>query len=78
MYDDDRDLPQERDLTPEDASVDLVSCPECGAAVYEAAEKCHRCGAWIVSYGADRHSRPWWIMAVAILLLVSFMLWVVF
>ena len=43
----------------------LTDCPECGAEVYEDAERCPSCGSYIIlsSSGSVWQGRPaWWII----------------
>lgn len=49
----------------DDPPVDVVPCPNCGAEVYEEAERCPACGDYIV-HGGGRSAwegKPlWWIL----------------
>jgi hypothetical protein len=47
----------------DEESVDLLPCPECGAEVYEEAERCPACGNYIVHESSVWSGRPfWWIL----------------
>jgi len=56
-----------------------LPCPECGAEIYEDAERCPACGAYVVMRLSDTRRRPWWWVAVVIglvgLLLLLFVPW---
>ncbi len=56
-----------------------LPCPECGAEIYEDAERCPACGAYVVMRLSDTGRRPWWWVAVVIvlvgLLLLLFVPW---
>lgn len=69
-----RDLPQERDLTPDDDEWETVPCPNCGRDVAEEAEMCPHCGEFIVHRSAKRSRR---VMAIAVVLLLVLVLWMV-
>jgi len=61
---DDDDWPEE-DYGDEDDESDIVECPECGADIYEDAERCPVCGNYVVhrSSGYLWKNRPaWWIV----------------
>jgi hypothetical protein len=62
MHEDDPDLDDDWADDDEDES-DVVSCPECGADVYEDAEQCPACGQYIVHGTSPWRGRPrWWIL----------------
>jgi hypothetical protein len=69
--------PQERDLagSGEDEN-GVVPCPHCGREVSDLAERCPHCGDWIVIDAGTGSKRGFWIVAIAILLLLLFLLWV--
>lgn len=55
---DDVEVDEEEDLLN-----DLVSCPHCGAEVYEDAPQCPFCGDYIVHTSSSWSGRPgWWIL----------------
>ena len=73
--DDERDEdPQDCDLDDDLDQNDTVPCPECGADVYEFGGKCPRCGAWLTRAAARRGPKSWQVV-LAVLLLISFLLW---
>ncbi len=42
---------------------ETVTCPSCGADVYEDAEQCPSCGEWITSFRSPWQGRStWWIV----------------
>ncbi len=49
-------------------------CPECGAELYDDVELCWKCGH---ALGSEPARPPWWIIAVAIALLVALILYFV-
>lgn len=57
LYDDEFD---EDDLDEgyDDDSIELVSCPECGAEIYEEAEQCPVCGAYVTFRSAPLANWP--------------------
>ena len=70
--------------SPEDLdrfSGDTAHCPDCGAEIWDQAEFCPECGNHV---GGETLSRPplerWmrhrWLMLVALLALLAFVLWV--
>lgn len=70
----DHEWPDPSDWTPEDASVDEIACPACGEAVYEGTEKCPECGEWITTHIP---SRSWAWAVLAVLVIVSFVMWAI-
>ena len=57
---DDEEYPDEH---PDDDRTETVSCPECGAEVYEDAVRCPACGNYITHPTSVWHGRPgWWIV----------------
>lgn len=65
--------PQACDLAGDSDDYATVACPHCGAEISELAEQCPHCGDWIVAGGRTRRS-PWFVV-LAILVLVSFVWW---
>ncbi len=67
---DDREYPE-----PEwdEGGSELERCPQCRQWIYEDAERCPACGQY-VEQGTSIWSRPWWVLAVAVLLLILIVL----
>ena len=61
------------DYDSDDSDV-TIDCPYCGEAMYDDAEQCPHCGQYLSAEDQPRESKPWWIVATAIVLLVI-MLW---
>jgi hypothetical protein len=58
---DDDDWPDDPDES------DVVTCPACGADVYEDAEQCPACGEWITGPTHPLSGRPWWFTALGVI-----------
>lgn len=74
-WDDTRDLPQDIDLEDDD---DVVKCRSCGEEVYDDADRCPACGAWLEEDypGAEQRSRGWfWPVTVAVLIAMILVVW---
>ena len=71
---DDRELPDASDMDdPDDEdSAETIPCPNCRWSVYEAAERCPHCGAYLSEEDAPRR-HPWWLVA-GVLVLVAIIL----
>lgn len=68
-WDEDRDdepFEDEVDDSWDDDDVDLVACPQCGADVYEEAERCPYCGSYIVRSSSLWQNKPWWWVALGL------------
>ncbi len=66
--DDDEDL----DAFPdEDESTETIVCPECGAEVYEDADRCPVCGQYIIPDTRFWSGKPIWWIALGFLGLVA-------
>ena len=68
-WQDDDDAYDDDAYDDSDDDAEVVGCPECGADVYEDAERCPTCGEYIVHSSADYvwSSRPaWWIVLGAL------------
>ncbi|MHC4415290.1 MAG: hypothetical protein ACYS0G_08405 [Planctomycetota bacterium] len=65
--------PSPQDLERFDRST--ASCPECGAQMWDQAEICPSCGEWVVAGRPPlkRSSRRGWIVLVAAIVLVAFL-----
>ena len=64
MSDDLDDWPDEND--EEDDSI-VVTCPTCGADVYEDAEQCPSCGEWVTHSTHPFAGRSLWFVGVGLL-----------
>jgi hypothetical protein len=75
-YEDDPEEPDESDMDSDegDESVDTVECPSCGRDVYEQAQKCPYCGAYLVRGDSPRHAR-WVLWTTLVLLAVIVYMW---
>jgi len=58
----------------EDDSDDLLSCPNCRAAVHEDTQQCPRCGDWITPIDSRGSWKRWVWVAAVVLLILSFSL----
>jgi len=63
---DDREFPDE-DLDDSDDETPTHECPRCGVEVYEDADQCPLCGAWITSDTSPWAGRSWWWIAIGLL-----------
>ena len=55
------------DDVDDDWESEVVTCPECGDDVYEDAQQCPLCGAYIVHHHSPWSDRPlWWIVLGAL------------
>ena len=52
------------DADPDES--DVVTCPKCGADVYEDAEQCPICGEWIEHSTHPFSGRAWWFVGLGI------------
>jgi DNA-directed RNA polymerase subunit RPC12/RpoP len=73
----DRDAPQARDLTDEDADeTPTVPCPHCGREIPDFADRCPYCGDWIVqSSGPPAHRTLWFTLFVVVAILLILVFW---
>jgi hypothetical protein len=62
---DDREFPDEEFDDDEDETV-TRECPRCGVDVYEDAEQCPLCGAWISWDNRPWTGRSWWWVALGL------------
>ncbi len=46
----------EEDLDDEEASAELIPCPNCGCDIYEDVDQCPLCGEFII-----HSASPWWV-----------------
>ena len=51
-----------------------IPCPYCGETMLEAADYCPACERWITSEDTATKRRPWWIVAVILILIATFVL----
>ncbi|MHC4091924.1 MAG: hypothetical protein ACYSVY_16940 [Planctomycetota bacterium] len=74
---DEREGPQACDLNGDDRDeYDLIRCPGCGRDISELAERCPHCGDWVIRDTATGVTRKPLVIAIAILLLVLLLLWI--
>ena len=73
---DDPEAPDDADLGPDDDSAETVPCPYCGADVYEQAEVCSRCGAYISTEDAPARKPTWMVIASLAVLAAMGLYWV--
>ena len=71
---DDREYPDPEDWDDEEEPNDTIRCQECGAEVYEDADMCPACGAFILRDTRMWTGRPWWWIALAILGIIAVVL----
>jgi hypothetical protein len=60
----------------DDDGVETVPCPHCGEAVYEEAERCPHCEAYLSEEDAPPARKPWWVVAGALAVLAVVALWI--
>ncbi len=65
---DDFDDPSEWD---DDDAAELISCPHCGAEIYEESEQCPHCGDYIIAGTSPLAGRPLWWIALGLLGVVA-------
>jgi DNA-directed RNA polymerase subunit RPC12/RpoP len=69
---DDNEYPDEDDEYPDDdETTATVTCPECGAEVYEDAVQCPVCGSYVTYYRRVWTGRPIWWIVLALLGVVA-------
>ncbi len=68
MSDRDNDLDDDFDSDDDygDDEAETLPCPECGAEVYEDAEQCPRCGAYITPHTHALAGWPWVLVALGL------------
>ncbi|HEX8916714.1 MAG TPA: hypothetical protein VF796_30470 [Humisphaera sp.] len=52
--------PSRADIGDEDEP-DLVRCPNCRRMIQADAERCPKCGHYVIDEELDRANRPWWV-----------------
>jgi hypothetical protein len=68
--------------SPEDIrkfSHELAHCPDCGAEIWDQADVCPKCFAYLAGHTSSRHpSEAWfrkrWVVAVAIIVMIAFVM----
>ena len=70
---DDPEGPQAGDLDDEEETP-TVPCPSCGEEIPDFADRCPYCGDWVVQ-GGGRSARSLLFIAVAVLLIVALLFW---
>ena len=74
-WDDDREDPQERDQdAADDNGTPTVPCSGCGRQIPDFADRCPHCGDWVIQGGSARPHKTW-VVVVAAVLLIAFVLW---
>lgn len=63
----DNEYPDEPDDSDDDEELDYERCQECGAEVYEEAEQCPYCDAYILHDHSVWSGRAWWWKALGLL-----------
>jgi predicted nucleic acid-binding Zn ribbon protein len=76
--DDDLDPAEFPDEDEAEDGDETVPCPHCFHAVYEDAERCPGCGAYLSREDApSRRRHPWWLVVGVIVCLLVVLRWVV-
>lgn len=71
----DEDWDPDEDWEDDDAPVDVVRCPSCGAEIYEDAEQCPECGDYVIhGNSAPWQGKPGWYAALAVLGILAVLL----
>lgn len=77
-YESDDDLDDVGDDFDSDDDSDVtIACRYCGADMYDDAEQCPHCGQYLSTEDAPHQGKPWWIVVVVVLCLVSMLWWIV-
>jgi hypothetical protein len=73
----DRELPDPSDQDAEDdPDATIISCPQCGADVFDEADVCPRCGSFILHEQTVGNRRPIWLLiAVIVCLAIVVLVW---
>ena len=69
----DREFPDDIDTADGDEPAD-IACPYCGEMISEDAERCPKCGDYIVEADAPRRRVPMWIIIAAVVCLAVILL----
>jgi len=69
--DDEADFEDDEEEEDEDG---YIPCPHCGETMLEAADYCPACERWMTSEDTPPKRRPWWIVAVILILIATFVL----
>jgi ribosomal protein S27AE len=62
---DDREYPDDDEDNGDDETL-TRECSRCGADVYEDADQCPRCGAWLTADTSPWKGRAWWWVALGL------------
>jgi DNA-directed RNA polymerase subunit RPC12/RpoP len=73
-FDEDAEGPQACDLS-DDSEYDTVACPACGGDISELAERCPRCGEWIVPGARPSGRRRLVVAVIAAVLIALLLIW---
>ena len=68
--------PDASDIGDEDEP-DLVRCPNCRKMIQADAERCPKCGHYVIDEELDRANRPWWIWVGIVLAAILALMYVV-
>lgn len=71
----DPDAPQAMDVGDEADELDTHPCPACGREIYEEAEQCPHCRAWVVRERSSVATRPPWLVITVIVSIALVLLW---
>lgn len=71
----DGDDPDESDQDAGDEAVQTLPCPRCGGEIYEDADRCPRCGEYVVA--GQRASGSLWRIVAAVMALLAVLLWLI-
>ncbi len=61
----------------EDDDDDTVPCPYCHRPIHEDSQRCPSCENYISEEDAPSKTKPWWIVAGALLCLFIVLMWIV-
>jgi len=76
---DDRELPDPADMDPDEGDdpelVETTVCPHCGKRIYEETQQCPQCHNYVTFEEAPARKPPWFLIAVAVCLLIVLLVW---
>lgn len=56
----------------------LMSCPSCGAEIYDESEQCPYCGEYVLTSASPFASKPTWVQWLFVIIVIAIVLVVVF